>query len=112
MKRSTLSLALATVVIPSFSLISNQAVAQETNTASVDETINVIGSRLSLRTATDGTAPVDIITEDELTAGGFTETAQALQYAVPSFIFHVLQSLMVQTPYARPLYVAFRLTIR
>ncbi|RUO47393.1 TonB-dependent receptor plug domain-containing protein [Pseudidiomarina donghaiensis] len=87
MKRSTLSLALATVVIPSFSLISNQAVAQETNTASVDETINVIGSRLSLRTATDGTAPVDIITEDELTAGGFTETAQALQYAVPSFNF-------------------------
>lgn len=87
MKHSQLSLALATIAIPSFTMLPSQAVAQETTEASIDETIQVIGSRLSLRTATDGTAPVDIITDEELTAGGFTETAQALQYAVPSFNF-------------------------
>lgn len=40
-----------------------------------------------MRTATDGTAPVDIISSEELTASGITETARALQYAVPSFNF-------------------------
>lgn len=63
--------------------------AQDQNSSSVEaeERIQVVGSRLSMRTATDGSAPVDIISGDELTASGITETARALQYAVPSFNF-------------------------
>lgn len=87
MKRSYLALTLATVLAPTASLIASQAKAQDDTTMTTDETIQVIGSRLSVRTATDGTAPVDIITAEDLTAGGFTETAEALQYAVPSFNF-------------------------
>lgn len=60
--------------------------AQEASIES-PERITVIGSRLSQRTATDGTAPVDIITAEDLRATGITETARALQYAVPSFNF-------------------------
>lgn len=87
MKRSYLALTVVTVLVPSVSLIANEAKAQDDTTVTTDETIQVIGSRLSVRTATDGTAPVDIITAEDLTAGGFTETAEALQYAVPSFNF-------------------------
>lgn len=60
---------------------------QESSAIEAEERIQVIGSRLSMRTATDGTAPVDIISSEELTASGITETARALQYAVPSFNF-------------------------
>lgn len=68
---------------------SSQALAQDNATSQVEQTerITVIGSRLSQRTATDGTAPVDIITAEDLQASGITETARALQYAVPSFNF-------------------------
>ncbi|EKE87431.1 TonB-dependent receptor plug domain-containing protein [Idiomarina xiamenensis] len=51
------------------------------------ETIQVVGSRLSLRTETDSATPVDIISAETLAATGITETAKALQYAVPSFNF-------------------------
>ncbi|MFC0446515.1 TonB-dependent receptor plug domain-containing protein [Pseudidiomarina halophila] len=60
---------------------------QEGTAIEAEERIQVIGSRLSMRTATDGAAPVDIISSEELTASGITETARALQYAVPSFNF-------------------------
>lgn len=84
MKAKSLSLAIA------FALgsASASAVAQsESDGAEVAERITVIGSRLSQRTATDGSAPVDIISAEDLVASGFTETARALQYAVPSFNF-------------------------
>lgn len=51
------------------------------------EKISVIGSRLSVRSATESTAPVDIIGVAELQATGMTETARALQFLVPSFNF-------------------------
>lgn len=51
------------------------------------EKISVIGSRLSVRSATETTAPVDIINAEQLTATGITETARALQFLVPSFNF-------------------------
>ncbi|MDX1525611.1 MAG: TonB-dependent receptor [Pseudidiomarina maritima] len=60
--------------------------AQEAS-VEAEETIQVVGSRLSVRTATDGSAPVDIISGEDLAASGITETARALQYAVPSFNF-------------------------
>ncbi|SDI84287.1 iron complex outermembrane recepter protein [Ferrimonas sediminum] len=51
------------------------------------ETIEVIGSRIALRTATDSAAPIDIISGEQLQATGMTETAQALQFAAPSYAF-------------------------
>lgn len=69
--------------------ISSKVYAQQNIASQAEgtERITVIGSRLSQRTATDGTAPVDIITAEDLQASGITETARALQYAVPSFNF-------------------------
>ncbi len=51
------------------------------------ERIAVIGSRLSVRTATETLAPVDIIDAKQLVETGITETARALQFLVPSFNF-------------------------
>lgn len=69
-------------------LLTPAAFAQSANKeANVEEVIQVVGSRLSMRTATDGAAPVDIISSDDLAATGMTDTAKALQYAVPSFNF-------------------------
>lgn len=80
---------LSTGALSSLSVMSTAAYAQEESSATIEaeETIQVVGSRLSMRTATDGTAPVDIISGEELAASGITETARALQYAVPSFNF-------------------------
>jgi len=51
------------------------------------EKISVIGSRLSVRSATETSAPLDIIGADQLAATGALETAKALQLLVPSFNF-------------------------
>ncbi|RUO27058.1 TonB-dependent receptor [Aliidiomarina minuta] len=84
MKVKSLSVA---IVVALGSASSNGIAQSESATAEPAERITVIGSRLSQRTATDGSAPVDIISAEDLVASGFTETARALQYAVPSFNF-------------------------
>lgn len=67
------------------STYSNGALAQQ---AQADvEKISVIGSRLSVRSATETSAPVDIIDEAQLASTGALETAKALQMLVPSFNF-------------------------
>lgn len=88
MRTSTVRIALLTAISPAF-IVAGPAVAQtqEENTVEAEERIQVVGSRLSYRTATDGSAPVDIISGEDLAASGITETARALQYAVPSFNF-------------------------
>ncbi len=85
----TLLAMLSTGALSGLTVMSPAALAQDENGTNVEaeERIQVIGSRLSMRTATDGTAPVDIISGEELSASGITETARALQYAVPSFNF-------------------------
>ncbi|EKE77590.1 TonB-dependent receptor plug domain-containing protein [Gallaecimonas xiamenensis] len=65
----------------------SSAVAAPLWAADDTETIEVVGSRIALRTATDSVAPVDIITGEELAATGMTETARALQFAAPSYNF-------------------------
>ncbi len=55
--------------------------------AAEPEKIAVIGSRLSVRTATETLVPVDIIDGKQLVDTGITETARALQFLVPSFNF-------------------------
>ncbi|AVJ56913.1 TonB-dependent receptor [Idiomarina sp. OT37-5b] len=81
---------LITLAILSGTAFTAPVVAQQANTnaeAEVEEVLQVVGSRLSLRTATDGAAPIDIISAEDLAATGMTDTAKALQYAVPSFNF-------------------------
>ncbi|SQH78217.1 Outer membrane protein [Shewanella benthica] len=51
------------------------------------ERIQVIGSRIALRTATDSAVPIDIITAEQLESTGMSETAKALQFAAPSYNF-------------------------
>lgn len=51
------------------------------------EKISILGSRVSSRTSTESTAPVDIISSESLTKGGFTELGQSLQATAPSFNF-------------------------
>lgn len=82
MKRfNAITLALAS----SFFITPSVSAQQDSAADEVEEVIQVVGSRLSMRTATDGAAPVDIISGEDLAATGITETAKALQYAVPSF---------------------------
>lgn len=85
MKKTTISMAVAAIfAMPAAAYAQD---SDSTAKASEPERIQVVGSRLSVRTATEGSAPVDIISAEDLAAGGFTETAKALQYAVPSFNF-------------------------
>lgn len=67
-------------------IVAAPAVAQQTKDDSIEK-ISVIGSRLSVRTATETASPVDIIDESQLAATGAIETAKALQLLVPSFNF-------------------------
>ncbi|GAB3297381.1 TonB-dependent receptor plug domain-containing protein [Pseudidiomarina andamanensis] len=89
MTNSNVKLAILAALSPALYISANTAVAQDNTEAETEaaERIQVVGSRLSYRTATDGSAPVDIISGDDLAASGITETARALQYAVPSFNF-------------------------
>jgi len=75
---------ISSLLLPAFS---HQAVAQSNAADEQVEKISVIGSRLSVRSATETSAPVDIISSDQLLATGLTETARALQFLVPSFNF-------------------------
>ncbi len=87
MNYSKLSYALAALIaVPTAVSLPSTVFAQSAD-VEAEETIQVIGSRLSMRTATDGAAPVDIISGEDLAASGITETARALQYAVPSYNF-------------------------
>src|SRR5690554_2203120 len=88
MKVSRLRIAILTALTPTLLTVA-QVAAQTQDEAIIEaeERIQVVGSRLSYRTATDGSAPVDIISAEDLAASGITETARALQYAVPSFNF-------------------------
>lgn len=46
-----------------------------------------VGSRFNERTIVESAVPIDIVTKQDLTSGGYTETSQMLQAMVPSFNF-------------------------
>ncbi|OHU87981.1 MULTISPECIES: TonB-dependent receptor plug domain-containing protein [Pseudoalteromonas] len=62
------------------------AMAQQANDENI-ETISVLGSKVSNRTATESTSPIDILDTKQLNKGGFTELGQSLQSIAPSFNF-------------------------
>ena len=51
------------------------------------EQISVLGLRVSNRTSTESSSPIDLIDADDLNKGGFTELGQSLQATAPSFNF-------------------------
>jgi iron complex outermembrane receptor protein len=67
--------------------------AQETTGAAVADTesaekITVLGSRRIGRTISDSNVPVDVISSDILSEGGFSDINRQLQNTVPSFNFY------------------------
>lgn len=82
--KNKVALAISIALVSAYPLA---VTAQQEEVVSDVEKISVIGSRLSVRSATETTAPVDIINAEQLTATGITETARALQFVVPSFNF-------------------------
>ena len=81
MRKSLVSLA----IMATFSMPTIAATTNETDESI--ERIQVVGSRMPLRSVADSPAPVDIITSEQLAATGLTETAKALQFAAPSYSF-------------------------
>ncbi|XQW86717.1 TonB-dependent receptor plug domain-containing protein [Thalassotalea piscium] len=63
--------------------------AQDTQDSSAKnvERISVLGSRVSNRTSTESSSPIDLIDADDLNKGGYTELGQSLQATAPSFNF-------------------------
>ena len=59
------------------------------------------GTRFSNRTVTESPVPIDLIMRDEITTGGYTESAQILQSVVPSFNYP-RPSLTDGTDHIRP----------
>lgn len=71
-------------------LASSSAYAQEAEVEKANEDIekiSILGSRVSSRTVNESTAPIDIISGESLSKGGFTELGQSLQATAPSFNF-------------------------
>jgi iron complex outermembrane receptor protein len=65
------------------------------------DTFVATGSRFNNRTVTESPVPIDVVSGAELQKGGYTETAQMLQAAVPSFNFP-RPSLTDGTDHIRP----------
>lgn len=78
------SLSLTGLIIPNAAFAQD---AESTASGEQDKTIIVTGTRRTDRTVTDSTVPVDVITTETLTTGGYTETNRLLNQAVPSFNF-------------------------
>ncbi len=77
------------------------APAAETKEVVRLESFITTGSRFNDRTVTDSPVPIDVISGVELQKGGYTETSQMLQAAVPSFNFP-RPSLTDGTDHVRP----------
>ena len=96
--------ALAGAVI--FSL-PNSLSAQEANSEIADtfsedaEQIVILGSRRPGRSVVESNVPIDLIGEDTLQAGGFTDISRQLQNVVPSFNYYQ-PSLVDGTEHIKP----------
>lgn len=83
----SLSLASTSIHAQSDSPAEQSTNVRKTENSQDIELISILGSRASSRTATDSAVPVDIISQESLTKGGFTELGQSLQATAPSFNF-------------------------
>ena len=96
--------ALAGAVI--FSL-PNSLSAQEANSEIADtfseeaEQIVILGSRRPGRSVVESNVPIDLIGEDTMQAGGYTDISRQLQNVVPSFNYYQ-PSLVDGTEHIKP----------
>ena len=86
MKRNTLSLMIASLLLASPALYGEDGASEEADTTTVDRIV-VTGTRVAGRTATDTAVPVDIIDARALERSGTTELKEALAATLPSFNF-------------------------
>lgn len=86
MKRNSLSLMIASLLLASPALYGEDAVNEEAEAATVDRIV-VTGTRVAGRTATDTAVPVDIIDARTLENSGTSELKEALAATLPSFNF-------------------------
>jgi iron complex outermembrane receptor protein len=87
-------------------LATTQSFAQTEPAKPADEIIKLdafvsTGTRFNNRTVTESPVPIDVISRNEITQGGYTETAQILQTLVPSFNYP-RPSLTDGTDHIRP----------
>ncbi len=74
------------LALSTLTLALNLAYAADENAAD-EETIQIVGSRIAVRSETDTAAPVDIIRGDELRKQGFSDVGKALEALAPSYNF-------------------------
>ncbi|TVS12032.1 MAG: TonB-dependent receptor [Wenzhouxiangella sp.] len=86
MKRNTLSLMIASLLLASPALYGEDADTDETEATTIDRIV-VTGTRAVGRTALQSVAPVDLLTAEDLENHGSTEINNILSYALPSFNF-------------------------
>ena len=87
MKRNTLSLMIASLLLASPALYGEDGASEEDETITTVDRIVVTGTRVAGRTATDTAVPIDIIDARALENAGTTELNEALSAALPSFNF-------------------------
>lgn len=81
--RSVKGALMAGIVVPALTL--TQLQAQEVPQADETETIQITGTRRSLRSVSESSVPVDILTSEDMTSTGQLEMSQVLSNLVPSF---------------------------
>ncbi|NQD38143.1 TonB-dependent receptor [Permianibacter sp. IMCC34836] len=75
-----LSLAIATV-------LATPAITLAADTAGDEERVQVVGSRVAVRSENESAVPVDLISGDDLRKAGATDVGNALELIAPSFNF-------------------------
>lgn len=82
--RATVSILSLLAVAPAYA---QSAPVADDSQDDPSQTITVTGSRVSDRTVADSPVPIDVISAEQLTSSGFTETNKVLNQLVPSFNF-------------------------
>lgn len=86
MKRNSLSLMIASLLLASPALYGEDGAAEEAEATTIDRIV-VTGTRAAGRTALQSVAPVDLLTAEDLETHGSTELNNVLSYSLPSFNF-------------------------
>ena len=86
MKRNTLSMMIASLLVASPALYAQEDATEEAEAASIDRIV-VTGTRTQGRSALETLAPVDVLSSEDLDKHGSTELNDILSYSLPSFNF-------------------------
>ena len=86
------SVSVAVLASPGFAQVATSASPEDADQSqpegeNLSNTIVVTGSRLNNRTIADSPVPVDVISNEQLSNSGYTETSKVLNQLIPSFNF-------------------------